>query len=181
MVPVNGMMLNKCKSFVTLGKGQFKLKVKIEGEKHIYSIPAKHSHHLFTIGAFETMYVPCTTIDIIECLFIYYDIINYSVTITLSSLLCHHYSVTITLSPLLCHHYSVIITLSSLLCHHYSVIITLSPLLCHHYSVIITLSSLLCHHYSVTITLSPLLCHHYSVIITLSSLLCHHYFVIQNS
>ena len=92
MVPVNGMMLNKCKSFVTLGKGQFNLKVKIEGEKHMYSITAKHSHHLFTIGAFETMYVPCTTIDIIECLFIYYDIINYNI-----ELLCHHYSMLLVL------------------------------------------------------------------------------------
>ena len=36
-----------CKNllFVILGKGQFKVKVKIEGEKHIYIIPAKHSYH----------------------------------------------------------------------------------------------------------------------------------------
>ena len=35
-----------CKNlcFVILGKGQFKIKVKIEGAKHIYIITAKHSY-----------------------------------------------------------------------------------------------------------------------------------------
>ena len=28
-----------------MGKAQFKVRVKIEGEKHIYIIPAKHSHN----------------------------------------------------------------------------------------------------------------------------------------
>ena len=35
----------KLKSFMTLGKGQFEFKVNIEGEKHIYIIPAIHSYH----------------------------------------------------------------------------------------------------------------------------------------
>ena len=34
-------------SFVTLGKGQFKVKVKIEGEKHLHIIPAKHSYTIY--------------------------------------------------------------------------------------------------------------------------------------
>ena len=38
MVPINGMIL-------TLGIGQFKVKVKIEDERHIYILPAKHSYH----------------------------------------------------------------------------------------------------------------------------------------
>ena len=45
VVPVNGIMVKKSKSFVTLGKGQFKVKVKLEGKKHIYILPAKHSYH----------------------------------------------------------------------------------------------------------------------------------------
>ena len=40
MVPINGMMLKK--SFATLRKSQFK--VTVECEKHIYTIPAKHSY-----------------------------------------------------------------------------------------------------------------------------------------
>ena len=39
VVPVNGILL----SFVILAKGQFKIKVKTENEKHIYIIPAKYS------------------------------------------------------------------------------------------------------------------------------------------
>ena len=42
VVPVKDIMLKKAKSFVTLGKGQYK--VKIAGEKHIYMIPPKHSY-----------------------------------------------------------------------------------------------------------------------------------------
>ena len=34
MVPVNSIMLKKYKSFGTLGKGQFKVKIKIKGENH---------------------------------------------------------------------------------------------------------------------------------------------------
>ena len=34
--------------FVTVEKAQFKVKVKIEGENHIYIIPAKHSYHYLT-------------------------------------------------------------------------------------------------------------------------------------
>ena len=37
-------MLNNV-SFVTLGKDQFKVKVNVEDEKHIYIIPDKHSYH----------------------------------------------------------------------------------------------------------------------------------------
>ena len=32
-------------SFVTLGKDEFMVKVKVEDEKHIYIIPDKHSYH----------------------------------------------------------------------------------------------------------------------------------------
>ena len=35
--------------FVTLGKGQFKVKVKIEGEKNIYIIQTKTLHYLSSI------------------------------------------------------------------------------------------------------------------------------------
>ena len=45
VVPINGVMLNIFKSFVIVGKGQFTVKVTIEGEKHIYIIPVKHSYH----------------------------------------------------------------------------------------------------------------------------------------
>ena len=31
--------------FVNLGKDQFKVKIKVEYEKHIHIIPDKHSHH----------------------------------------------------------------------------------------------------------------------------------------
>ena len=44
VVLVNVIML-KHMCFVTLGKAQFKVRVEIEDEKHIYSIPAKHSWH----------------------------------------------------------------------------------------------------------------------------------------
>ena len=44
MVLVNGIMLQKSKSFVTLGKVQFMIKIKIEGAKYIYIIPAKRSY-----------------------------------------------------------------------------------------------------------------------------------------
>ena len=38
------MMLKKL-SFVTLGKDQFKVNVKVKDEKHICIIPDKHSYH----------------------------------------------------------------------------------------------------------------------------------------
>ena len=41
VVPISGMMLIKCKSFVT----QFKGKVKCKGEKYIFIIPVKHCYH----------------------------------------------------------------------------------------------------------------------------------------
>ena len=37
--PVNQIIYKKSKSFVTLGKGQYKVKIKIKGEKSIYIIP----------------------------------------------------------------------------------------------------------------------------------------------
>ena len=37
VVVVNGIMLNKFKYFVVLEKGQFEVKVKIEGENYIYT------------------------------------------------------------------------------------------------------------------------------------------------
>ena len=45
MVPVNGIMLTNFRYFVTLGKGQFKVKFKIKSEKHIYIIPSNHSYN----------------------------------------------------------------------------------------------------------------------------------------
>ena len=45
MAPVNGMILKKNQTFVTLGKDQFTVKVKVEDEKHIYIIPDKYSSH----------------------------------------------------------------------------------------------------------------------------------------
>ena len=45
VIHVYGIMLKKSKYFVTLGKDQFKVKVKLEGDKHIYIIPAKQSYH----------------------------------------------------------------------------------------------------------------------------------------
>ena len=42
--PSNGMMLTEV-TLVTSGKDQFKIKVKVENEKHIYIIPDKHSYH----------------------------------------------------------------------------------------------------------------------------------------
>ena len=45
------------KYFVTLRKGQFMVKVKIEGEKHIYIIPAKHSYHYLSLIAMVLRYM----------------------------------------------------------------------------------------------------------------------------
>ena len=45
VVPVNGLMLNQSKYFVTLAKCKFTVKVKLESEKHIYTLPAEHSYH----------------------------------------------------------------------------------------------------------------------------------------
>ena len=45
VVLINGITLKKSRFFVTLGKGQFKVMVKIKSYKHIYIIPAKHSYH----------------------------------------------------------------------------------------------------------------------------------------
>ena len=44
MEPVKGMKLKKIKVFATSEKYQFKIKVRDEGNKHSYIIPAKHSY-----------------------------------------------------------------------------------------------------------------------------------------
>ena len=49
MVPINCIIIKISKFFVTLGKGKFKVKVKIEDTKLLYIIPAKHSYHYLSL------------------------------------------------------------------------------------------------------------------------------------